>query len=307
VTSVLILLAVYQGESYLAEQIDSLAGQSIETVHVLASDDGSTDGSRKILEAAKRSWTKGNFQIIDGPQQGFARNFRELILNSKIEADYFAFCDQDDIWDKDKLERAVTWSTSLNSDTPQVFAGRTRLIDETGKPIGLSHLIQKKPDFRNAVLQNIAGGNTMVMNKAAMQLLVKTAKHIGAVSHDYWLYIIVTGAGGIFHYNPQPSVSYRQHQSNAIGDSNSWRRGLWRFNKFIKGQVRLKSDQRLAAMLECTDIFDPSARFVLEQYRLVHGGRSVGERLGALHRSGIHRHNWVGQMGLYVDCIFKLQ
>jgi len=197
--SALVLLAVYQGKNFLEEQLDSLAKQSIEHVHVLASDDGSNDGSLEILEAAKRTWIKGVFQIIKGPQKGVGENFRSLILHTKIKADYYAFSDQDDIWNNDKLENAISWIASEDQKKTLAYGTRTRIANENGNPNGLSPLFAKAPSFQNALGQNIAGGNTMVMNKKAYELLVKTTKLTGFVSHDWFVYQIITGAGGVFY------------------------------------------------------------------------------------------------------------
>jgi len=305
-SSTLILLAVYQGSSFLEEQIKSLASQSVKTVHILASDDGSSDGSMEILEAARRSWKKGVFQIVNGPQKGFAENFRSLIINTQIEADYYAFCDQDDVWDSDKLEKAIAWSTALDPAKPHVYAGRTRIVDVTGKQIGLSPLFAKPPSFRNALVQSIAGGNTMVANRTTRELLLQAAKRTDFISHDWWVYQIVTGAGGIFHYDPAPSISYRQHQTNLNGANSSLKSRFRRLNRAFGGQMRDWSDHNIAALEKCADLFTPSAKSTLASFKLAHIASARLERCRALRRSGVYRQTLGGQISLFGACALNL-
>ena len=307
-TSATVLLAVYNGEEFLSEQINSLAHQTIDTVNVLASDDGSTDESLKMLEAARRSWTRGEFRVIQGPRLGYAENFQQLLLNSKLEDDVYAFCDQDDIWHMDKLEGAVlTLSNGDAPDVPQVVTTATTLVDEMGEPIGVSRAKNLSPNFRNAVAEVIATGNTMVMNKAAMELLIATAKHIGPVSHDHWTYIIVTGVGGVTHHSPQASVQYRQHRSNLYGTRPpSWRDHLWRVHKDQRLSRKMSSTLRLAAMSECSDLLSPRNRAILENYKRACESSTALARLHSLSRSGARRQSRKGQILMYFDCGLNL-
>jgi len=304
--STLVLLAVYQGSNFLEEQIKSISGQSVKTVHILASDDGSSDGSLEILELAKKSWKKGVFQIVKGPQRGFAANFRSLIVNTEIEADYYAFSDQDDIWDGDKLEKAIASSAGIDPAKPHVYAGRTRTVDITGKPIGLSPLFAKPPSFRNALVQSIAGGNTMVANKSAQELLMQAAKRTDFISHDWWVYQITTGAGGIFHYDPVPSISYRQHGKNLTGANNSLGARVRRLNRAFGGQMRDWSEHNIAALEKCADLFTPSANSTLQTFKQAHISSARLERFKALRRSGVYRQTLAGQISLFGACALKL-
>jgi len=305
-SSVLILLAVYQGADFLDDQIKSISDQSVKTVHILASDDGSSDGSIKILESAKRSWKKGDFKIVRGPHKGFAENFRSLIVSTQIEADYYAFADQDDIWDSDKLEKAIAWGAGIDPTKPHVYAGRTRIVDITGKPIGLSPLFAKPPSFRNALVQSIAGGNTMVINKVTQDLLAQAARNTGFISHDWWVYQVVTGAGGIFHYEPTPSISYRQHGKNLTGANNSLKARFRRLNRAFGGQMRDWSEHNIAALEKCAYLFTPSARSTLQTFKLARNANSNLERFKALHRSGVYRQTLAGQISLFGACALKL-
>ncbi len=96
-----ILLCTYHGQHYLAEQLDSFAAQTHANWEVWASDDGSQDDTRAILERYQRTWPAGRLSIHFGPAEGFAANFLSLTFKARIEADYFAYSDQDDVWEPD--------------------------------------------------------------------------------------------------------------------------------------------------------------------------------------------------------------
>ena len=168
---VAILLCTYHGQHYLAEQLDSFAAQSHSNWEVWASDDGSKDDTHAILEAYQQKWPDGRLSIHFGPAEGFAANFLSLTCKASIDADYYAYSDQDDIWEPNKLARAVEWLNTLPENIPALYCSRTRLVDSNNNEIGVSPLFAKPPSFANALMQNIGGGNTMVFNNAARNLL----------------------------------------------------------------------------------------------------------------------------------------
>ena len=209
---VAVLLGTKNGAAFIGEQLASLMAQSHSLIDLWVSDDGSTDGTIAIIESSWKSrWQKGRLTLVTGPCQGFPANFRSMIVDPRIEADYYAFCDQDDIWEPDRLERAVRWMQTLGPEIPLLFCSRTATMTETGDTIGYSPLFRRRPSFRNAMVQSIAGGNTMMVNRAARDLLAKASSRTEFVSHDWWAYLIVTAAGGIVRYDLRPLVRYRQH------------------------------------------------------------------------------------------------
>ena len=161
---VAVLICTHDGARFLAEQLDSIISQDYKKISLWASDDGSKDDTKKIL-ARYQSLDKNNrFTIHYGPREGFAANFHSLICHLDIQADYFAYSDQDDVWEPDKLSCAIAKLENVPSGVPALYCSRTILIDESGHYIGLSPLFEKPPSFANALVQNVGGGNTMVMN-----------------------------------------------------------------------------------------------------------------------------------------------
>ncbi|MET0678157.1 MAG: glycosyltransferase, partial [Bradyrhizobium sp.] len=212
---VLILLATRNGAEFLQQQLESFSAQSYRHWELLVSDDGSTDDTRAIVERFAADVPQ-RVVIVHGPQQGFWQNFVALVRSEAIDADLFAYSDQDDIWFADKLTKAVDWFRTRPSDAPALYFTRTELMRGDGTPMGFSPLFTREPLFRNALVQNIGGGNTMVFNRAARAALLATPQDGIMVSHDWWTYQVVTGVGGTAHYDPWPSLRYRQHGQNIV-------------------------------------------------------------------------------------------
>lgn len=300
---VAILLATLNGERFLDPQIESLAAQTVPHLDVWASDDGSGDTTRERLGAWARRWRKGRFTVLDGPRAGYARNFVSLLQNEAIEADYFAFCDQDDIWDPDKLARAIAWFESAPAGHgPRAYGSRTRIVSSDGRSLGKSLLFPHRPGFRNALVQSIAGGNTIVLDRAARALLARSTRRAEIVSHDWWSYIMVTGAGGRFHYDPRPSLSYRQHDNNTIGASHGWRARIGRVQRMSDGALRKRNELNAAGLAANADLLCDEAKAVIETFRRARTASLPG-RLAQLARSGIFRQTRIGNVGLYGACV----
>ncbi|WP_075657601.1 glycosyltransferase family 2 protein [Pseudochrobactrum sp. B5] len=226
-TTITILLATYNGAAFLDEQLNTIANQSWNNIDVLASDDGSSDDTLKILEAWKHSWTKGTFRVLKGPQKGFSENFRHLLCSVENDQTYIAFSDQDDIWHLDKLHNAISKLAAFGENTPAMYCSRTRLVDIEGKELGLSPLFSKRPSFENALTQSLAGGNTIVLNAAAFRTVRESVKRTDFVSHDWWCYLFLMGTGGHVYYDPAPQIDYRQHPNNVFG-RNTGIKAIWK-------------------------------------------------------------------------------
>jgi glycosyltransferase involved in cell wall biosynthesis len=298
---VAVLVAVFNGEAFLEEQLDTLARQSEPHVDIWASDDGSSDGSPAILERAAATWRKGSFHIVHGPGRGFAENFRSLLIKPAIDADYYAFCDQDDLWDGDKLARARAWLESGPSAEPRLLGGRRRLADKRGVDTGLSPLVRKGPSFRNALVQNIISGNTMAFNRGARDLMATAARRAPFVFHDWWAYQIVTGTGGRVFYDPEPAISYRLHDGNVVGAGDGWAARLRRLKRLLAGKTRGFHARNIAALEACADIMTPEAVEVLADFKTMING-NLPARLAAFARSGVHRQTLSGQVALLAAC-----
>ncbi|MEO1748622.1 MAG: glycosyltransferase [Pseudomonadota bacterium] len=297
----LILLATFNGEKYLDEQLSSCAAQGFGQVDVLASDDGSSDGTSALLRAWQSKWVQGDFQIISGPKQGFSENFRHLILNSSEGYDYYAFCDQDDVWHVDKLSTAHA-KLEVCAGRAGVYCGRTRIIDETGNFEGHSPVMAMPPAFKNALFQSLAGGNTMVLNAEAMTLLRKVSVDCRFVSHDWWAYIWVTGVGGTVVYDPTPKIDYRQHSENLIGKNSGFTARLRRAAMLLTKRYHMWIELNMSSIKQNRDMLAPENQALLEE--LLASREKSGWRFAReLARAQIYRQSRLGTVSLYVGAL----
>lgn len=301
---VAILLCTYHGQHFLADQLDSIERQTHPKWELWVSDDGSEDDTHVILERYRARWGAQRMSIHNGPAEGFVCNFLSLTCKADIQADCYAYSDQDDIWEVDKLQRALDWLRSIPSDVPALYCSRTRLVDAENRDLGLSPLFSRPPSFGNALVQNIGGANTMVFNEAARRLLREAGENIEVVSHDSWAYMVVTGCGGRVMYDAYPSLRYRQHGSNAVGTNSTWAARRLRMSMLWRGHLRTWNERHLVALQRLQRRLTPESRETLE---LLAGARkrSLIPRLVYLKKSGIHRQTLMGNLGLLAAAIFK--
>ncbi|WP_407181406.1 glycosyltransferase family 2 protein [Bradyrhizobium sp. STM 3562] len=300
---IVVLMATYNGAKHIEEQLQSLASQTHANWELIVSDDGSTDRTIQIVHQFSQAISQ-RVTVIKGPQQGFWRNFLWLAKQvDQAEGALFAFCDQDDIWLPDKLERAAKWLSNVGQREPGLYFSRTELVDESGKQIGLSPLFRRSPTFQNALVQNIGGGNTMVANRPAMALLAETPKSIKLIAHDWWTYQLVTGAGGRAFYDPVPSLKYRQHRRNLIGSNRGVRARVKRTFAFASGRWKHWNDVNFRALCTVKDLLSPSARSTFDDFSLARRSRLI-RRLYLLSRSGVYRQNASETAAMYLGAIF---
>ena len=217
---VAILLSTYQGERFSATQLESIEAQIHENWFVVASDDGSSDQTLEILQQYQAIWLVGKLAIRSGPLQGFCQNFLSLACDPNILAHFYAFCYQDDLWLPTKLAVALKNITeNQEANEPYAYCGRTTYVDEKLRKVGSSPLFSFPRTFSNALIQSIAGGNTMVFDPKTKEYLEK-AGPVNHPSHDWWVYQLVTGVGGVVFYDPDAQVLYRQHKEALVGGNN---------------------------------------------------------------------------------------
>lgn len=243
-----ILMGTFNGGRFLSAQVNSILQQSAKSWTLWVSDDGSVDETLCILLEYQATLGADRLHILEGPQQGFVCNFLSLICNPAIRADYFAYADQDDIWLPDKLERAIAVLNSYPRHLPALYCSRTLIIDEGGVERGRTLLDRALPSFGNALIQNIASGNTMVFNAGARDLLMEAGQTVNVFAHDWWAYLAVMATGGLVIFDPIPRVKYRQHGSNLVGASIKLPALLRRTRLDRNGHLRSTLRENIAAL-----------------------------------------------------------
>lgn len=301
---VAVLLCTYNGQRFLAEQLSSIERQTHGNWIVAVSDDGSTDRTLEIVDSFSARMGGEKACVVSGPRSGFAANFLSLTCNEGIQANFYAWSDQDDIWQENKLETALNWLQSIPPETPALYCGRTRGMNAQGLLMECSPLFTRPPAFANALVQSLAGGNTMVFNNAARQLMIDAGDHLKIVSHDWWVYLLVTGAGGEVTYDPQPYVLYRQHGDNLVGSNSGFRSRLSRLRQMFGGRFSNWNQRNIECLLSAARLLTVENREKLERFRLARKNHLPGRLFGLL-RSGIYRQTLPGNLGLILAAIVK--
>ncbi|WP_214351478.1 glycosyltransferase family 2 protein [Pseudomonas congelans] len=290
-------MCTYNGAEYLREQLESFSAQTFRNWVLYVSDDASTDDTLRILSEYQVRWGAERLVIFGGPCKGFAENFVSLVKRPEIDADYFAFSDQDDVWFSDKLERSVGRLELLKPDSPALYCSRTRLVDADLKVIGVSPLFKKTPSFKNALVQSLAGANTMLINQAARDLLAQLPEHAPLIAHDWLTYLLVTGCGGQVFYDADPCLYYRQHRGNLIGANASTRERLVRFRKMLSGRFVEWNDANVSVLKGMASVLTEESRSVLTYFDT--GRREVFlKRVLTLRKAGIYRQTVQGNLSL---------
>ncbi len=294
---VTILLATFNGAAHIAEQLESFRDQTHENWSLLASDDGSTDDTCAIIREFAQAHSGRRVTLLRGPGKGSAANFLSL-LRAAGSAPYIAFSDQDDVWFPDKLARAV--AALKERDGPGVYGGRTTISDRHLRPLHNSLLFRRAPSFGNALVQNIAGGNTMVINRAALDFLQPASHHADTIiSHDWWCYQMVTGSGGSMIYDANPCLFYRQHGSNQIGANDSPIAALSRIRRLLQGHLATWTKAQSTALHHSRRWMTPTAQRQLDLFLASRHCGPIG-RILSLHRAGIMRQTRRGSLALWV-------
>lgn len=297
-------MATYNGEKYLAEQLQSIEDQTHENWRLVISDDGSNDNTLTIAKQFQQKWGDGRVEIRQGPESGFCQNFLSISCDTQIRADLYAYSDQDDVWVKDKLSRAVTYFNAHNHlQLPRTYCSRTEIVDENLNPLGFSPEFTLPRSFRNALVQNIAGGNTMVFNQAAKELL-EQAGALKVVSHDWWLYQIVKGAGGVVFYDPKPSLLYRQHSCALVGSNASFKAKVNRMFRVLNGRFEEWNNINYAALNEVRDLLSKDNKDILNTFGKFRGAK-LKDRIRLLEVCGLYRQTWQGTLSLWLATIIN--
>ena len=219
-----ILLSTYNGARYLRPQLDSLYCQAGADIRILVRDDGSSDDTLAILQAEADA---GHLTILSGGQNlGPAMSFLTLLKQEALtDTSYAAFCDQDDVWRPEKIARALAMLRG-KEDRPAMVCTRVELVDEDLHSIGFLPVPRRKIGLGNALVEDIATGCTIVLNRKAIDL-VNGYWPDKPQMHDWWCYLVLSCMGEVV-YDSWPSLLYRQHGNNVVGVA---RTPLARFSK----------------------------------------------------------------------------
>lgn len=298
---VTILLASYRGANFIGAQFDSIAAQTHRNWRLIVSDDGSDDGTQRIVADFAASRPAGQVQLIDGPRRGATQNFLHLLSDAPDGA--IAFSDQDDVWFPDKLSRAMA-ALSLH-DGPAHYAARTIITDANLTPVAESRHFRRPPGFRNALVQAIMAGNTSVFNAQSAALLRRCAAAAQAndiEAHDWWAYQIASGAGAALIHDAQPALFYRQHAGSVMGRNDTAAAMSQRMARLLAGDYGGWLAANHAALHAVRSELLPENRRILDRFGAAL--RQPGPLAAAgMARIGLYRQTHAGTAALFTAAL----
>jgi glycosyltransferase involved in cell wall biosynthesis len=295
-------MSTYNGEKYIGEQLRSISEQKHVDVSLWISDDGSNPSFIDYIISETKKINLKLEGVLEGPKEGYSQNFISLVMNENIKADFYAFSDQDDIWMSDKLITAIRVITKFNQEIPVLYCGRTILVDDEGAPTKKSKKVTGAVSFQNALVENIAGGNTMVFNSTARNLMIAAGRQ-NVISHDWWAYLLITGAGGHIYYDQNPKVYYRQHGDNLIGSNNGIVNKINRVFWVFAGRFKFWNEKNIFALNKSKALLEEENIKSLCLFMLAREKKGV-RAISLLVRSGVRRQRVIESLLLYIAAFF---
>lgn len=303
-----ILLATYNGEQFIAEQIESVLKQTNASWRLLVSDDGSTDNTLAIVH--RYAETDDRIRVVSGNNGHGGPNGNFMFLLRQSHADYAMFCDQDDVWYPQKVELTLDCMASLESRHPNrpalVFTDH-EVVDENLETIHesfwqCSFIDPNRTEFSKLLVSPVASGCTMMVNDKLRELVLRTPPTQEMILYDWWISLVASGFG-VMDYVNAPTSKYRQHGTNAAGavqKTNIQTLATWR-----TAAAGMKSHIMQAESFYQVygDQLNPSTR---EQLTSFIGLKRAGHlsRLPLLIRSGAWKRGHLRQVGEIVLVLF---
>ncbi|MBT2290227.1 glycosyltransferase family 2 protein [Paenibacillus albidus] len=287
-----VLLSTYNGEKYIAAQIESIMAQTYNDVSLLIRDDGSEDNTVSCIEKCVKNY-EGRIKFFIGKNIGVKQSFFELLQRADPSSSYYSFCDQDDVWMKGKLMKAVAILDKENNHQPLLYFTPTYLTDDNLTNLKIwPEYSRVQPSFYNALAENIVVGTTAVINHVARELLLlKEINYQHMIMHDWWAYLCISAFGKVI-YDDEPSVLYRQHQGNLIGGNRNWIELLRRkWKSFVTNKDNRVLLRQALEFMECYgEELGVEKKQQLDLF--IAPRKKIISRIRYLYRSELYRHSF---------------
>lgn len=274
---VCVILSAYNGERYLREQVESILAQTGVEVTLLIRDDGSQDGTPGIMKDIQA--IRSNVRCVYGENIGFRRSFYDMLLAADDTYDYYAFSDQDDVWDADKLSHAVELLEQTEGSV-RLYASGLRVVDENLRFMYNNSFPGLRTDYGAALSRQRIAGCTMVFDRGltAQCRRFRITPEMGHLfSHDAAVYYICLACGGQVVFDPESRISFRRH----IGTVTEHGKGFWTRVESVTNVFGRFRDRRYHQVKELLKVYAgdmPSD--VYELSRKIAGYRdSIGQTL----------------------------
>ena len=283
-----IIMAVYNGQEYIREQLESLKDQTYTEWRLVIRDDRSSDKTAEIVKKFSDEVEQGVIFKVNEKPSGSAKNNFALLINDAKESDYVMFCDQDDIWKKDKIE--ITFNKMKQAeerygrDFPLLVHGDVEVIDESGNinadsMFVMSH-INADSKLPQILIQNHVTGCTMMCNKKLIAGISEYASSEYIIMHDY-LAALYASVFGKIEVIKKPLLSYRQHSGNSVGAKNN-NNAVYLLKRLANGRKSYKEAMETSRnqVKFFVEIYreELAAEKYCKEYELMSGYASLGSR-----------------------------
>lgn len=243
---VTILMATYNGEHYLQEQLDSLEHQECKRWKLIVGDDGSKDRTLEILFKFQQECPNSVEIIKNDPPTGSAKaNFMQLLV--KADTPYIMFCDQDDIWEPHKVQSTLSCMEKLETDTdiPVLVHSDLAVLGENGIISESFFQYQNLPTttkLSSLIIQNSVTGCTVMINQSLQERMLQVNDYKRMIMHDYWAVLIASVYGKV-GFLKEHTMYYRQHSTNSVGAKESGN-PLYLMKRLMQGRKTYKEQMK---------------------------------------------------------------
>ena len=301
-----IIMAVYNGQEYIREQLESLKDQTYTEWRLVIRDDRGSDKTAEIVKKFSDEVEQEVIFKVNEKPSGSAKNNFALLINDAKESDYVMFCDQDDIWKKDKIE--ITFNKMKQAeerygrDFPLLVHGDVEVIDENGNinadsMFEMSH-INADSKLPQILIQNHVTGCTMMCNKKLIAGISEYASSEYIIMHDY-LAALYASVFGKIEVIKKPLLSYRQHSGNSVGAKNN-NNPVYLLKRLANGRKSYKEAMETSRnqVKFFVEIYrkELAAEKYCEEYELMSGYASLGSR-AKLYRIMFYKKNHIWKNG----------
>lgn len=301
-----IIMAVYNGQEYIREQLESLKDQTYTEWRLVIRDDRSSDKTAEIVKKFSDEVEQEVIFKVNEKPSGSAKNNFALLINDAKESDYVMFCDQDDIWKKDKIE--ITFNKMKQAeerygrDFPLLVHGDVEVIDENGNinadsMFEMSH-INADSKLPQILIQNHVTGCTMMCNKKLIAGISEYASSEYIIMHDY-LAALYASVFGKIEVIKKPLLSYRQHSGNSVGAKNN-NNPVYLLKRLANGRKSYKEAMETSRnqVKFFVEIYreELAAEKYCKEYELMSGYASLGSR-AKLYRIMFYKKNHIWKNG----------
>lgn len=281
----IVLMSTHDGSAFIEQQMRSILEQSYRDIRIVVRDDGSTDGTPELLRSFV---TDPRIELIAGSRLGLPHAFFELVRIAPVDAEAYFFCDQDDVWHRDKVSIAIAQLADYSATLPTLYCSRLNLMTSDMRPISTSPDWAHAPSLGNALVENICTGCTVAFNQAAHNLVRTTLPASGIIHHDWWLYLVISAFGKVI-FDRVPHIDHRLHQGNAVGIPTT------QLDNHIRRFANGSPTRRISALLRQAQTFAEiyreqlpnDARRTLDEFLAIANIRSAALPLVVNH--AIHR------------------